>query len=347
MEKFRLSVTMTNYNNAQYIERALESIVKQSFLPFELIVCDDGSTDNSLEIIQRYLKTYDFIRLIKNGQNLGLFPSLDKLIASVSGDYLYAAASDDMVLPGFFEKSMELLKQNPQAGLCSTMSFIINKNGERNGFILTPVISGKPCFLPPKRVKGIFLRNGSWISGISSIINFHYFRENGGYRKELQAFTDGFLGQVLALKYGACFIPEPLTCWRRLGNNYSITISKNPDIFTSIIEKALVLMQTEFLGLFPRKYIEAWKRQNYFYLHYNNYFKISQERLKVVTALGQTAGMEGRFWICCFKFFFFLEKNLAICFLYFVFKRNPWRTFFNQATYFFIKFRYGLLKKHI
>jgi glycosyltransferase involved in cell wall biosynthesis len=201
MQPLKLSVMMPNYNHGRYIADALDAIVNQSFQPFEVIVCDDGSTDDSVQIIRRFAERYPFVRLIRNDTNLGVFPTLDKLLASVSGDYLYSAAADDKILPGFFEKSMKLLMQYPQAGICSTLSFIINEEGKRKGWVLNPVISTKSCFFSPDRVRDIFLKQGSWTFGITSIMRFDYISANGGYRPELYAFSDGFLNEMMALKY--------------------------------------------------------------------------------------------------------------------------------------------------
>ncbi len=126
MERPRLSVIMPNYNHGSYITEALEAVVRQSFTPFEFIICDDGSTDNSVEIIQEFADRYPFIRFVKNEKNLGALTTSGRLFELAKGDYIYPAAADDKILPGFFEKSMRLLVEYPQAAICSTLSFIID-----------------------------------------------------------------------------------------------------------------------------------------------------------------------------------------------------------------------------
>ena len=113
-----LSVIMPNYNYGHYIEEALEAIFKQSFSPQEVIVIDDGSTDNSVAIIERLMKKHANLRLLKNDKNMGIIYSVNRALKTVAGKYLYATAADDKVLPGFFEKSMNLLLKYPQAALC-------------------------------------------------------------------------------------------------------------------------------------------------------------------------------------------------------------------------------------
>ncbi len=294
-------------------------------------------------MIQRFIDKYRFVRLIKNDTNLGVVPSLNKMLALVSGNYLYCAAADDRILPGFFEKSMKLLTEYPQAGVCSAMSFVMDAQGRRKGFVLNPVISMNSCFLPPEKVRNIFLKYGNWIIGNTSILRFDYFKANGGFRPELYAFTDGFIEQVLALKYGACFIPEPLTCWRQVGVNYSAAISNKPEIYTKLIESAVSLMQTTFLDIFPKEYVDAWRRKNYFYLHHNIYKNMSQEKMAEISVLGKTKGFMGKLWICCFNGFYILEKAIYLCYLFFIFKQNPWLICYNRITIFFFIRRLSII----
>jgi len=67
----KISVIMPNYNYAKFLEFSLGSICRQTIFPFECIVIDDASTDNSIQIIKKYKKLYPFIRLIENTSNQG------------------------------------------------------------------------------------------------------------------------------------------------------------------------------------------------------------------------------------------------------------------------------------
>jgi len=146
-----LSVIMSNYNHAHYLGEALRAILNQSFRPSEVIVLDDASTDNSLDIIQQYVESDPIVRLVRNEQNKGLAYNGIKLLALVQGEYLYSAAADDRVLPGFFEKSMRLLAQFPQAGLCSTRTQCIDEEGRDSGVLHMPAISSRETFISPEK----------------------------------------------------------------------------------------------------------------------------------------------------------------------------------------------------
>ena len=106
----RVSAVVPNYNYDHYIEQRLNSILSQSYPLFELIVLDDASTDNSLEIIKNYLaKTTVDHRLIENEQNSGsVFKQWHKAVESTRGDFIWIAEADDDAQPTFLEKSLTL-----------------------------------------------------------------------------------------------------------------------------------------------------------------------------------------------------------------------------------------------
>src|SRR6266446_3649184 len=110
-----LSVVVPNYNHAKYLEVSLSAILRQSLKPLEIIVLDDASTDNSVEVIRRFAAQNPLVRLVQNEKNLTVVPNLNKGVDLARGEYVYIAAADDEVLPGLFEHSMALLGKYPQA----------------------------------------------------------------------------------------------------------------------------------------------------------------------------------------------------------------------------------------
>src|SRR3954469_22110395 len=116
-----LSVVVPNYNHAKYLPTCLTAILGQSVQPFEILVLDDASTDNSLEVIRRFAAEHSLIRLIQNETNLGVMPNLNKGVELSRGEYVYIASADDEVVPGLFEKSLRLLVEHPEAAYCCAM----------------------------------------------------------------------------------------------------------------------------------------------------------------------------------------------------------------------------------
>lgn len=259
-----LSVIVPNHNHARYIGEALEAILSQSFRPKEVIVVDDGSTDDSVAVIEHFVRRDSIIRPFRNERNRGVIFWMNWALEFASGDYVYFAAADDKARPRLFEKSMNLLAQYPQAGLCSTVSGVMNEKGEHKGLVHTPIISRTACFLAPARALAMLRQHGSWFMGNTAIYRRAALIEAGGFIPELDAYCDGFIDLVLALKYGACFIPEPLAMWRKLEGTYAKRMSADLDSILEITAAAKRLMLSKYADLFPSDYVEDWERRRLF-----------------------------------------------------------------------------------
>ncbi len=216
-----LSVIISNYNHAQYITNALEAILSQSYRPLEVIIIDDASTDNSVEVIQRFVKQDSLVRLIVNEKNEGCLYNVNRFLSLARGEYIYAAASDDRVLPGFFEKPMSLLERYPQAGLCSTDCFLLIEN---TGEMITdkiPRFNEQRYVSPSEFVKYMRMRFHPPIAFGSVIMKRTALIEAGGFIPELKWSADLFVVLVIAFRYGICYIPEPLMIFRIREDSFS------------------------------------------------------------------------------------------------------------------------------
>lgn len=252
-----LSVVMPNYNHGHYIQDSLEAIARQSFKPLEVVVVDDASTDDSVEVIESVIRRYPFVRLLRNPVNRGPNPSLESGFAQTSGDYIFFTAADDQVLPGFFEKSMSLLARYPQAGLCSALARLIGKNGEPLGPYHTPIISEHGCFVPPEQILAYHQRFGDWLVVYSTIYKRAAVKKAGGYGPENGFSPDGLLNLLIPKEHGACFIPEPLVLWRRLETGYAFRLVNDIDASLAAID--LTEKRLRASRLFPSDFIDDRK----------------------------------------------------------------------------------------
>ncbi len=251
---------MANYNHGRFLETALTAILEQSRPPDEIIVVDDASTDDSVEILKVLARQSPLIRIEQNERNLGVVATVNQLVEMAGGDYVFSAAADDMVLPGLFEKSMQLLEEFPQAGFCSSLTRLMDEEGHDAGLFPTPIISCEPRFLSPAEVLRTLGRQGAWMMGNTVIFRRDALLELGGYRPDLHSFCDGFFQQVLALRDGACFIPEPLASWRQLAGGYAGQTAGDLDRSLAIVRRAGALMRTEYRELFPETYVADWEQ---------------------------------------------------------------------------------------
>ena len=263
-----LSVLLANYNHGHHIAEAIESVTSQSRLPDEYIIMDDGSTDDSVAIISSFAEQHPFIRFIRNEKNLGAVAAYRKLLEMAAGDYLFCSAADDFILPEFLSRSMALLEAHPQAGLVSGLSMICDEDGRKTGIFPTPIVSRTPAYLDPKRVKRALVRYGAWFMGNTTVYRRQALSAEGGFRSDLGPFIDGFACHVLALKYGACFIPEPCAVWRRLDTGESSSVALDPEEASALVSRTASLMVEDpsYRGLFPPAYVRAWQRRQKYWV---------------------------------------------------------------------------------
>ena len=118
-----VSVVMPVYNGSQYLFEAIQSILNQTFLDFELIIIDDGSTDGTLEIIQSFRDRK--IILIKNEFNLGNYPCRNIGMTRARGKYICVMDGDDIALPTRLERQYIFMERNPETGICGSFIRII------------------------------------------------------------------------------------------------------------------------------------------------------------------------------------------------------------------------------
>jgi glycosyltransferase involved in cell wall biosynthesis len=111
-----VSVLMAVYNTERYLAQAVESILGQTFTDFELVIIDDGSTDRSLKILERYAARDDRIRLISR-ENRGIPKTRNELLKNARGKFIAVMDSDDVAMSDRIARQVEFLSQHPDV-LC-------------------------------------------------------------------------------------------------------------------------------------------------------------------------------------------------------------------------------------
>lgn len=114
----KLSFTIPVYNGVKTLAATIESIIPQLSNEMELLLCDDGSTDGSVDLIEKYVLKYKNIRLICNESNLGMDHNFLKVIREAHGEYVWLSGQDDRFSEGAVDKLMEVLENDPEIQLC-------------------------------------------------------------------------------------------------------------------------------------------------------------------------------------------------------------------------------------
>jgi len=262
MGRFSLSAVMPNYNHANYLAEAIEGIAAQSRPPDELLILDDASTDNSLEVIEPFLERYPFIRLIRHAENQGVIEANRRLFDEARGDYVYAGAADDVRLPGFFEKAMELVERFPDAGLVFGIVRLIDQHGRRLGMVDASQWT-KSLFADPSRFLQEYLlaERPSHSACTGTILRRDAFVEDDTYHPELGCWADTFAFRAIGLKYGVCYVADEVVLFRKLAGSFSQQSDADPRTTLDIIARAEYLMKSsKFRDRFPADYVRRWRK---------------------------------------------------------------------------------------
>lgn len=129
----KISVIMSAYNSAKYIDGAILSVLNQTLKDWELIIVNDCSTDNTLEIIKLYSEKEPRIQVINNELNLQPALSRNRALETAKGDYIAILDSDDIALPKRLEIQSAFLDNNSEFSLVGCAAEIINDNGKITG----------------------------------------------------------------------------------------------------------------------------------------------------------------------------------------------------------------------
>ena len=130
MRNYKVNVIMGIYNCAETLPEAIDSILNQTYTDWQLIMCDDGSTDNTYQIAEKYRNQFsDKIILIKNEKNLGLNITLNNCLQYSTGEYVARMDGDDISLPTRFEKEVCFLDTHPEYAIVSTPMEYFDEQG--------------------------------------------------------------------------------------------------------------------------------------------------------------------------------------------------------------------------
>jgi glycosyltransferase involved in cell wall biosynthesis len=143
----KVSVCIPVYNGARFIASAIESVLKQDYDDYELIIVDDCSTDNSSEICSKYLKERSSIHYHKNEKNLGITRNWNTCVSLARGKYVLILHQDDQILEGALKSQSEVMEKYPEVGVVFGNTNVVYLPGEkkilRPGWDTSFIISGR------------------------------------------------------------------------------------------------------------------------------------------------------------------------------------------------------------
>lgn len=132
-----MSVIMPSYNSADFIAASIEGVLNQTYRNIELLITDDGSSDNTIEIVESFQKRDSRVRVFSLQGNSGAGAARNKCIAEAGGRYIAFCDSDDVWEPSKIELQVAFMAENHYPFVFSSY-FVMNKNGDRTGMVVAP-----------------------------------------------------------------------------------------------------------------------------------------------------------------------------------------------------------------
>lgn len=238
-----VSICIPSYNHARFLPTAIETALAQTYRNFEILVADDGSSDDSLEIAQRYAARYpSLIRVFThpNRAHKGISATTNLAWHHANGSYWSGLASDDAYYPDKLEQQVALLESNPTLGLVFSYAHIIDDTGKR-----LPGVLGYDISRDPNPVWRLLLQNQ--IAGLTAMIRRACFHEVGLHDEAL-IYSDWELWIRILARWHVGFIDKPLAMYRIHGDNTSAGISPEARIRHVLAVMAALRQKAPIIG---------------------------------------------------------------------------------------------------
>ncbi len=201
-----ITVLICNYNHSRYLKRSINSVLEQSMKVDELIIIDDGSTDNSLYIIEEYSANYKNIISYPNKKNIGLIASQNRGLHLATSDFILFLGADDFFDKLYLEKVKVGLSFYPNAGVAMSNYCVVDENGKTIINNALPSISDRSIYFSGHDWEKISIKHGIVHNG-NCAYNVEYLKILNGIQDKI---GDSVISLILGLRYGVWLTPEVL-----------------------------------------------------------------------------------------------------------------------------------------
>jgi glycosyltransferase involved in cell wall biosynthesis len=249
---------MPSYNHAPFVEAAARSAMEQKEVDFELLVIDDGSADESPQILQKLSEELGFYFLAR--ENKGMIPTLNELAGMAKGKYICTLASDDIMPQGRLATQVRYMEEHPDVPVCFGQAKRIFPNGELEKKPHSAYLRG----IPEVSFEELFLTKKE-VHGCTELIRKIAFDSVGGYNQKFK-IEDYPLWLALSNKFGNLpVLPEVFCYYRILPDDKNM--HRN---LTFIFVQALEVIKEYKENKFYKKAVDNWNACWFSFLAYSN-----------------------------------------------------------------------------
>ena len=267
-----VSVIVPNYNHAPFLEQRIASILEQTFQDFELILVDDGSTDDSRDIMERYRSNPHVSHILFGESNSGsAFLQWNKGISIAQGDWIWVAESDDYAEPTFLERLVAEASRVSNCSLAYSATWWVDRQGKT--LWETPHNNAVNIYDGHDFIRWKLAINNSIANVSECLFRRDAFRPSERHRYEqMRLCGDWFFYVLLAQQGSVVEVKEPLSYYRQHSTNISSDAEQRGLTF---LEGAEVLeYMIQYCGLRRRDYARGW---GHMWARYEHLYHFSTE----------------------------------------------------------------------
>jgi len=256
-----VTFVIPNYNHAPFLTESLQAIFNQTRPADKIIIIDDASTDESVEIIQKLVANQNNVLFIPHKENKGCVARLTEGLQLANTEYIAFFAADDRLALNYLETYLALIQKHPQAAFCSGACYIMDNQSTVTD--TRPLFEPSPIsqFIAPQRTKKLLRTTDNFLWGNTVLYRRAALLSIGGYKPELDSMSDSMAMRELGARDGFCYIAEPLAYWRFNGNNMSVASSINHAKLENLIAQVKIHLAGLPPHLFPKQYFNLIERR--------------------------------------------------------------------------------------
>jgi glycosyltransferase involved in cell wall biosynthesis len=234
----RLSVVVPNFNHGRYIAEAISGIAAQTVPPFEVVVVDDGSTDDSIARLQGMARERPWLQVHRHPENRGVNTTCNTGLGLVTGDFVLFSAADDRLCDSMVERASAAAAAHPETGILFSDHATMSLDGATTD-VMPLALPKQRRYFSGNEFVALMQRNLVGFQVSSVWFNVSLLRRLGGFDPDVRWHGDLLAAYVAGFERGAVYVPEAVSYVRLSPTSYSAVGFRSraqPDVLRAWLE---------------------------------------------------------------------------------------------------------------
>ena len=202
-----LSVVLLCRNQAKHLPTTINLLSDCAEHINQFVLVDDASQDESPTLVAKAAAQLEHAHAILHKRNIGVVAAMRDALSKCTESYVHFLACDDAIHSQFYPHCLSLLKNFPQAGLCSTATELMREDGGLIGEFRASRPLKSAGYISARNARNALVWLDSWFMGNATIFNRDKLFAIGGFKEDLEGYSDAYACIRLALRHGACYSP--------------------------------------------------------------------------------------------------------------------------------------------